>query len=149
MERKLSVVELPVNNAPQAEHRRQMIWQVWVPVIASTVIVLAAAIWAIVGTVQGSPTVNHLGNISAVWVILPVLMAGILLLGVTVAIIYGLSKLLGKMPGWMFIARVKVANLALAIRRAADSATEPVMKVNTNEARVRAFWNKVFKGNKR
>jgi hypothetical protein len=149
MERKLSVVELPVNTSPEADHRRQMIWQVWVPVIASAVIVLAVAIWAIVGTIQGSSAVNHWGNISAVWVIMPVLFAGILLLGVTVAIIYGLSKLLNKMPGWMITARTKVASLAVSVRRAADSATQPVMTVNANTARLRAFWNKVFKGNKR
>ncbi len=71
--RKISVAELHINTSPAADHRRQMVLQVWLPLIASIVIVLALAILAIVGTVQGSPQIKQWGNISAIYLIIPVL----------------------------------------------------------------------------
>ena len=144
MNRKLSVAELPVNASPAADHRRQMIWQVWVPIIASTVIVLAIAILAIVGTVQGNSLINHLGNIAAIYLIIPVLITGLIVLALNGGIIYGLAKLLKKVPLWMFILRMRAGQLAVVTRRGANTVVQPIMKVNTFNARVRALWKKIF-----
>lgn len=144
MERKLSVAELPINTSPVAGHRRQMVWQVWFPIIASTIIVLAIAIWAIVGTVQGSSQINQWGNVSAIYLIIPVLITGFVILALTGAVIFGLSKLLKKMPLWMFILRMRAGQLAVVIRRGANAAVKPIMAVNAFNARVRALWKKIF-----
>ena len=144
MDRKLSVAELPINTSPAAQHRRQMIWQVWVPIIASIIIVLAVAILAIVGTVQGSSLINQWGNISAIYCIIPILVTGLVLLALNGGIIYGLGKLYKKMPLWMFIVRMRAAQMAVLVRRASNSAVQPVMAVNSFDARVRAFWKKIF-----
>jgi hypothetical protein len=144
MDRKLSVAELPIKASPADQHRRQMIWQVWVPLIASIVIVLAVAILAIVGTVQGSSQVNHWGNISAIYLMIPNLFLNLVGVAILGAMIYGLSKLLQKMPLWMFIVRMRAAQMVVLVRRGADAVVQPVMAVNSFDARVRAFWKKIF-----
>jgi hypothetical protein len=129
---------------PRDSHRRQMIWQVWVPLGASIVIVLALEILAIVGAAQGSPQVDHWGAISAIWVILPVLLGGVLTLAIVGGLAYGVTKLLQKMPDWMLKAQLFMVHLALLVRRASDAATKPVMSANTLSARVSTFWQAVF-----
>ena len=144
MDRKLSVAELPINTSPAAQHRRQMIWQVWVPLIASIVVVLAIAILAVVGTVQGSSEINRWGNISAIYLMIPNVFVNLVVVALLGAVIYGLSKLYKKMPLWMFIARMRAAQMAVLARRGADALVQPVIAVNSYDARVRAFWKKIF-----
>jgi hypothetical protein len=144
MDRKLSVAELPINTSPAAEHRRQMIWQVWVPMIASTVIVLAVAVLAIVGTVQGSSQINHWGNISAIYLIIPILITGLVILALNAGVIFGLGKLYKKMPLWMFILRMRAAQMSVLVLRGSDAVVQPIMSVNSSAARVRALWKKIF-----
>lgn len=130
---------------PAARHRKQMLWQVWAPLIASIVIFLALAILSVVGAVQGSPQVERWGNLSAVWVIMPVLFSGLLLLVIVAGLAYGVHKLLQKMPEWLLKAQLFMLRLALTIRRAADQATTPVVAVNTFSARVSTLWGKFFR----
>jgi hypothetical protein len=144
MDQKLSVAELPINTSPAAAHRRQMIRQVWIPIIASIIIVLAVVILAIIGTVQGSSLINQWGNISAIYLIIPILFTGLVLLALNAAIIYGLGKLYKKMPLWLFIARMRTAQVAVMVRRGSNAAVQPVMKVHMFNARVRALWKKIF-----
>jgi hypothetical protein len=124
------------------EHRRQMIWQVWVPLITSIVIVLILAILVIVGAVQGSSQVERWANISTVIVILPVLVSGLILLILVGGLAYGITMLLKKMPDWLLKAQLFMLHLALSIRRAADAATKPVFAANTLSARVSTLWRR-------
>jgi hypothetical protein len=145
MNDKRSVVELPINASPVADHRRQMLWQVWLPLGVAIFIVLALIILTIVGAAQNSPQVSRWGNISAIIVILPVLLVGTLLLVIVLALVYGLSKLLKRMPGWMLSLQLRMVHISLITRRAADSVTRPVMTVNTTTARVKRIWDRFIR----
>lgn len=144
MRENISPIELPVNASPMRDHRRQMLLQVWLPLTVSIIIFLALAILAVVGAVQGSSQVERWGNISAIWVIIPVLFFGIILMALVGGMAYGVSKLLGKMPGWMLKAQLAMIRLALMVRRAADSATKPVVAVNTFSTRATTLWDRIF-----
>ncbi len=129
---------------PTAEHRRQMIWQVWVPLIASILVVLAVEILAIIGAAHGSPLVDHWGAIAAILIIIPVLLVLLVILGIVGGMVYGVSRLLKPLPGWMLKAQLFMVRLALIIRRASDSATKPVVAASTFSARVSRLWNDIF-----
>lgn len=144
MHEKIPTSERSIHASPVEQHRRQMIRQVWLPLGISIIVMLALMILAIIGTVQGSSEVNRWGNISAIFIILPVLFFGLLLLGILAGADYGLAKLLNKVPGWMLIAQLFMIKLALSVRRAADSATKPIFKVNTFSTRVATLWDKIF-----
>jgi hypothetical protein len=121
-----------------------MLWQVWAPLTASMIIVLALAVLSVVGAAQGSSQVERWGNLSAVWVILPVLVSGVLILGLVGGSAYGVYWLLKKMPGWLLKAQLFMLRLALTTRRAADKATTPVFAVNTFSTRASTLWSKIF-----
>lgn len=121
-----------------------MFLQVWLPLIGTLVLVLALVTLAIIGTVQGSSQVNRWGNISAVFVILPVLVVGLVLLALTGGLAYGVSRLLKKMPGWLYSAQTFMQRLAESVEKAADAAVQPVIKVNMTKTRAAAFWDRIF-----
>ncbi len=129
---------------PTARHRRQMLTQVWAPLAVSMIIVLALAIWSIVGAIQGSSQIERWGNLSAVWVIMPVLFSSIIMLVLVAGVAFGVTWLLKRMPGWMLKAQLFMLRLALTTRRAADQATKPVVAVNTFSARASTLWNRIF-----
>lgn len=147
MERKVSVAELPIHASPVEMHRRQMLRQVWLPLIISIIIVLAVMIIATVGTIQGSTQINRWGNISAILIILPILLAGLIFLALIGAGIYGLRKALQVMPEFFTNLQIRAAIIALGIRRAADSSTKPIFAVNNFTVSVKTVWNRVFRSN--
>jgi ABC-type arginine transport system permease subunit len=145
MDKKLTAPELPINASPVADHRRQMLLQVWLPLGISIFIVLVLVILTVVGAAQDSPQISRFGNLSAVLVIIPVLFVGTLLLVLVLAMVYGMSKLLKNMPGWMLSLQLRLVHISLVIRRAADSVTRPIVTANTTTARIRRLWNRFIR----
>jgi hypothetical protein len=145
MSNKLTVPELPINASPVADHRRQMLWQVWLPLGISIFIVLVLIILTVAGAAQDSPQISRWGNISAILVIIPVLFIGMLLSVIVLALVFGMTKLLKNMPGWMLSLQLRLVHISLVIRRIADSITKPIMTVNTSTARIRRLWNRYIR----
>lgn len=130
--------------SPSLEHRRQMTWQVWVPLGASILIFLGLAGLVVAGALTKSDQIERWGSLSAVWIILPVLFVGLIFLPILVACIFGMSKLLVKMPDWMLKLLMGVVQIGQVTRHAADSSTRPVMTVNEVQARVETLWKKTL-----
>ncbi len=120
-----------------------MRWQVWVPLIASIVIFTAVAALTIIGAVGGSSQVARWANLSAVWIIAPMLLGGLIFLAIFAAVIYGMTKLLKRMPGWMLQLQMGMYRAAYLARRAADAAVQPVMATGGVKASAQAFWRKI------
>lgn len=129
---------------PSAAHRKQMIWQVWVPLGASLLIVLTLMVLTVVGAFQKSDQIERWGNLSAVWVIIPVLLVGFIFIAITLGCVFGMSKLLAKMHGWMLNLQLFALRVALVTRKFANAIVQPVMKTNTTGTRVKTLWKKVF-----
>lgn len=136
-----------VKSSPAEDHRRQMTRQVWLPLILTLIVVFALTILAIIGTIQGSPQVNRWGNISAVLVIIPTMVWGIVLLAIVGGSAYGVTKLLKKVPGFMLRTQLFFERLSQTVRRVSDKMTGPIFAVNTTKARAAALWNKFFRRN--
>lgn len=143
MNDKLSVAELPINASPVAVHHRQMRVQVWLPLAISIIIILVLMILTVISAVQGNPQVETWGNVSAIIVILPVLLVLFIFLAITGAMVYGMAKLLKRVPDWMLRLQLLFERLSLAVRRASDTATKPVFAANNLSSRVQAFWKMV------
>lgn len=144
MHDKATFPDIPIQATPSARHRKQMVWQVWVPLIATIVILLALAVLAVIGAFRGSPQVDHWGAIAAIWVIIPVLITGIILMAIVGGSAYGVSVLLKHMPEWMLKAQLFMIHLALTVRRVADAATKPVFGVSTTSAKATTIWRRIL-----
>lgn len=146
MEQKGTVPGYKITASPVEDHRKQMRMQVWLPLGLTLLVALALVVLTIVGAVNESPAVNKWGNLSAVFVIIPVLLTMLVFLVIVGAAVYGMRKLLQKMPDWMLRLQLRMVRISLGVRRAADAATQPVMKTNTFSARVKRLWETVVRG---
>lgn len=144
MQAKVTPPVVPIQPTPSATHRRQKLWQIWVPMIVTILIVLGLETWAIIGAVQGSPQVDRWGAVSAVIVIIPVLFYGIIFLAIAGGLAFGVTYLLRKTPGVMFSIQSFMLRVALATRQVADSITKPVFATNTVTSKTKALWDILF-----
>jgi hypothetical protein len=128
-----------------AEHRRQVNMQIWLPLIGGLIVALGLAALAILGTIRGSSEVNRWGNISAVYLIIPTLFTSLITLAILVLCIVGVSKLAGKMPGWLARAQGLFAYAAGRIRQAADRLVEPIVSINSTANGYSRGLNRLFK----
>lgn len=129
--------------SPLEDHKRQMIWQVWTPLGVSIAVMFAAAVLTVIGAFQQSPQVERWGNLSAVWVIMPVLLSGTIFIVISIACVYGLSWLLKRTPDWMLRLQLLIVQIGLIIRRAADATTKPVIAIHKFNARANALWREL------
>ncbi len=144
MNQKSSATRFRDGLSPATQHRRQMRWQVWAPLIASIVVFVALVTLTIIGAVGGSSQVSRWANLSSVWIITPVLLSGLIFLVIFAACIYGMSKLLKHVPGWMLRLQMAIEQVALIARRAADAAAQPVMATSSVKASAQALWRKIL-----
>jgi len=113
---------------PQAK-KRSALWSIWVPLIGSIVVVLAAGIFTILAAAQGSPETSRWSAISIIWLILPTAFLCLLGLLIIIAMIYGMNKLLPVLPGWFKKAQFFLWRASVTIQYYADKATEPFLQV--------------------
>jgi hypothetical protein len=129
---------------PAELHRKQMAWQVWVPLWASVAIILALVILTIFGAVTQSSQVERWGNLSAVWVIIPVLLTLIIFLVLIGGCVYGMSKLLKAVPGWMLAVQLFMVRVSQIFRQIADAVVRPVISVHQFSAEAKTLGQKIF-----
>jgi hypothetical protein len=142
MNKNAPVTQNPVILWPAVAHRKQMLWQVWVPLGSCLTLVLVMVIITVAAAAIGSEQIARWGNISAIWVITPVLLALLLFLAIFSASVYGMAKLLEKMPGWLLTAQTFMVMVSQTVRQGADTTTRPILAVNSFSAQVSYLWNR-------
>jgi FtsH-binding integral membrane protein len=116
---------------PSTTHRRQVVAQIWVPLMIGVVITLALAVLTVLAAVQGSPDLRRWGDLSAIYLIAPVLITSLIQLVVLAGCIYGLAKIARKMPGWLHAAQAISSRVAMRLREIADKLAAPVISIGS------------------
>lgn len=115
------------NPETQARHRREVIWQVFIPMVGGTAVLLGACVLPVAVVIQGGE-VRRWADMSVMWLAVPVLVLSLIPLGLLGGAVYGLAKLLGALPGWMYQAQDVFDQLLAVTVRAADWVVEPVIR---------------------
>lgn len=120
-------------------HKRQLAWQILVPVIAGAVIIIALAVLVIT---RGTATDRVVADISVMWLIIPVLILLLVFTVVAAGIIFGMSKLMQIIPP--FSGKIQSALVALerAIRKLADGSTKPFIWIDETGAAIKRIFRK-------
>jgi hypothetical protein len=131
----------PPNPITQRNHRRQVWWQVLFPILLFGAIIAAVAVLAAWGT-NSNAQVAQWGNISAVFLILPVLallLVGSVILGL---IIYGMTRLLKVLPSYLRLVQLFIERVGEFFRKIADTTAKPVIATNSAWAGVRKIFSR-------
>jgi hypothetical protein len=116
---------------PNPKHRKQKLWQIFVPLGVAIAIMLALAVWTGVAT-AGDPVVGmEWAAVSIVFLSLPAMLIGLIFLVVLVGLIYLLSKLLGILPYYSLMARTFVYRTGAKLINLTNTLAKPVVFINS------------------
>ena len=129
--------ELPERNpVTYKRHRKEVMWQILVPVLIGTVIVLALSILA---TTRTDAQVSKGADVSVIWMITPMLIVALIFLVLLGAIVYGVMSLLGILPGYARLVQNYFDAFRVQVGIVSDKAVEPVLRMESIKASLRAL----------
>jgi hypothetical protein len=131
--------------SPEADHRRQVFWQIWVPFGAAILVFLALGVLIVLSAAQANPDLTRWSNMSAMWIILLMVPPGLMLLALLAAFIYLISRLLRMLPAYAHLAQAYTAYFAALVRFWLDKLVKPVLAINGFFASWQALNRRLFK----
>jgi hypothetical protein len=121
------------------QHRKQTLWQIYVPLGVSVLFFLFLSGLAITGQTEG---VARWGRISLIFLIMPVMIATLVLLVLLMAGVYFQAKLIKVTPLYMHKAQAYVFIAATKIYELANKIAQPVLVSYGWAASWRKFWSR-------
>lgn len=115
----------PAEHPSYQQHRRQLWTQILIPILVVILILLAVIVITSIATFRDNGEVERWAAISTIWIILPLMGAGLLVLIFFVALIYGMAKLLAILPPYSGQAQRIVWRIEGAVKRITDETVKP------------------------
>jgi hypothetical protein len=120
-------------------HRREVLWQVTVPLIGGVLVLLALAVLSATG---GTEQVSRWGDVSLIWLILPMLLVALIFLVITAGLAYGVIWLVRVLPGYARQLQALFETLAVKVKQVSDLAAEPFIRIQSFMAGMQALFNR-------
>lgn len=125
------------------KHRKQVMQKIILPVVLSALVLVGIVVWVSYATFSQGGDVGRWAAISTIWVIIPMLLGGLVVLAILGGLIYGMAKLLGALPYYTGIAQDYVIIARGYIMRAADMAVKPILAVNSWLETMKTFFERM------
>ena len=124
-------------------HRKQWTWQILLPVVLMSVLLIALIVLINIATFRDNGDVARWAAISTIWIVVPIMIAMLIFLILLVGIIYLLSKLLGITPRYTGLAQDYVHKAAGAIKRGLDAIVKQFIEIQGVLASIREFFGRI------
>ena len=118
-----------IHDEAERRHRRQMFWQVLLPIILTGLGLAAAVVWLVLNANGAAPANTTLRDVSLVFIFLPMLALFLVLMVAAGALIYGLSRLYKAVPDFSGKALGFLNLVQGKIRIGADAAVQPFIGI--------------------
>jgi hypothetical protein len=123
-------------------HRRELAWQVVLPVLASALLFIALVVLINVAAFNEGGDVARWAAVSTIWIVIPMMIAGLIFLAVLLGLIYLLIRLLGIAPKYTSLAQEYVYKAAGYVKRGTEMAVKPVLFLDGIGASIKAFFGR-------
>jgi hypothetical protein len=131
------MAELPHSESPSLRaHKHQRTWQILVPLVGVSALIIATAILAVSG---GAPQARVWADLSVIWMLAPLLTFAVLLIGVLGFLIYGFYRLFLLLPGYTARLQDFVFRVDNGARRVADGIARPFIWIHQIGAALESF----------
>ena len=124
-----AIIRKPVHESYK-QHRKQLVSQIILPVVLSAIIIVGLIVLIYFATFQGNGDVGRWAAISTIWIVIPMMVAGLIFLIILGGIVYLLKYLLNIAPVYTGQAQDFVYKIAGYIRRLADAIVKPVIVID-------------------
>jgi hypothetical protein len=124
-------------------HRKQWTWQIVLPVVLMSVLLIALIVLINIATFRDNGDVARWAAISTIWIVVPIMIGMLIFLILLVGIIYLLSKLLGITPRYTGLAQDYVHKAAGTIKRGLDAIVKQFIEIQGVLASIREFFKQI------
>jgi hypothetical protein len=100
-------------------------------------------VWVSIATFKQEGDVGRWAAISTIWVIIPVMVVGLVVLALLIGLIYLMARAIGGLPYYTGIAQEYVFKAEAYIKRGANMAAKPIIVINGWLEIIKAFFEKV------
>ena len=125
------------------KHRKQVMRQIILPVVIAALLMVALIVLISLATFKLDGDVGRWAAVSTIWVIIPILLAGLLFLAILVGLIYLMARALSALPHYTGIAQAYVYIAKANIIRAADKAASSVIAIGGFIENIKAFIGRI------
>lgn len=125
------------------QHRREVFWQITIPVVVGGVVLLAMALGAVAAALQGVGAINRWSHISLILLIVPTMFIGLIVMIVMAAMIYLLTLLLARTPYLASRLQNIFVLLGIRVEKSSRAFAEPFMRLSSFSASLRALLRRV------
>jgi hypothetical protein len=129
--------ERPRNLITAAHHRREVFWQITVPLTVGVVIMLVLVGLSAFATSAGSK--SQLADAALVGLVSQALLFGLVTLLLLGGTVYGLFRLLGVLPYFFMRTQIFFLRVQLGVMKVDERLVEPILRMHSFNARSRAF----------
>ena len=125
------------------KHRRQRFTQIILPVLVAALVMAGLVFLVSFAAFNQGGDVGRWAAISTIWIILPVLVAGLVVLAVMVGMIWLLGRGLGALPFYTGLAQDYIHIARGYVVRAVDFVVRPILALKGWGENVRAFLERL------
>ncbi|HTX78506.1 MAG TPA: hypothetical protein VMC62_02510 [Longilinea sp.] len=121
------------------------VWSIWVPLAVVLAALLGLMILTVLGGIAHSQQVGQWSAISVIFLVLPMLAVGLVVLVLLLALVYALSLLQKNMPGWLQTAQGYVLLARSKVEGAANSLVKPFLGAQSQWSKAKFTAEKLKK----
>lgn len=123
-------------------HRRELVWQIILPVALTALLIVVLIVLINIATFNQGGDVGRWAAVSTIWIVIPVMVAGLILLALLVALVYLMKRLLGITPTYTGMAQDFIHKAAAYLKRGTEMAVKPVLFLDGIGASIKAFFGR-------
>jgi predicted membrane protein len=123
-------------------HRRQVWTQILLPILLTVLVFIAVIVLTSIATFRDNGDVARWAAISTIWLVLPVMIAGIILLIFLLAIIYLLARFISMIPPYSDQAQRFVYQIEGYVKRGTEMIVKPVLFVDLIKLQIRKYMER-------
>lgn len=137
-----------VNDHPSYQRHRKQVWtQILLPILCAVLVFVVVITLTAVVTFRNNGDVGRWAAISTIWLILPVMIAGVILLILLVALIYLMVRVLNLIPPYSFQVQRFVYRIETGVKHFAEMFRKPMLALQDIAKMVRTYMEKARKTN--
>jgi hypothetical protein len=124
-------------------HRKQRTTRIILPMVISTLALVGMVVLVCFATFKSDGDVGRWAAISTIWIIIPALFAGLIVLAILIGLVYLMAQALGALPHYTGIAQDYVYLAQRYIIRGADMVVKPVISLHGFIENVKVFFERI------
>jgi len=137
MDTKNKSLHMERNPKTHAEHRREVFWQITLPLVLGVLLILAVVGAIIFSVTRPVTDVGRWADVSLIWLILPSLFFALIILIVLAGLIYAITFLQRLVPRYTLIIQVYFEKARAKVSQLLNLSTEPILRINSIWAAIR------------